>query len=100
MRGAQVVADQGERVAVHFEAAALAFFSDVGPHRVVHEAFLFDEVVDDGAFSRTEGACYSYYDHGLDVFKSRDSRRLLIYLLLCKSRDSRRLLIDVSSLRD
>jgi hypothetical protein len=33
----------------------------------VHEAFLFDEIVDDGAFASAEGSCYSYDDHGLDV---------------------------------
>ena len=48
---AQVVAHHGEGVAVHLKAAALAFFCDIGPHRVVHEAFFLDEIVDDGAFA-------------------------------------------------
>ena len=53
MLGAQGVANLGECVAVHFKATALAFFRDVGPHRVMHEALFLNEVIDDGAFSRT-----------------------------------------------
>ena len=83
--GAEVVAHEGERVAVHFEAATLTFFGDIGPHRIMYETFLLDEIIDDGAFARTEGACNSYDDHDIVVFVVTVSAGTYVAcLLMCR----------------
>ena len=65
--GAQVVAYQRHSVAVNIKSPTFDFLGDESPYGIVHEAALFDEIVDDGAFAGAQSSSNANGNH-IDVY--------------------------------